>query len=306
MRERERERENKINFLILRLKKKFLSKFYKLFNISIKYKYKYFSILLPADHSLPLYSMINKNYDRFLPNLVKHLTYTDTVLDIGANVGDTLASMIEKNAKPNYICIEADDYFYNYLKKNLAIIRKSVKNTKIQIIKTFIGKDIKNIYLEGKDGTKKAIINKNGNIKNLSLDEVIPKETKIRLLKSDVDGFDYDILNSSMNVIKKNKPLIFFEYFLDYQYQRQGYTDVLKKLKKLGYKNWVVFDNFGTVILLSDKLDIIEYLTNYLYLQKINKATRTIYCFDILTFLKKDSKLINKVISNYHPELQII
>jgi hypothetical protein len=43
--------------------------------------------------------------------------------------------MIEKNSKLNFICIEADNNFYDYLKKNLQIIKKNIKNAKVKIIK---------------------------------------------------------------------------------------------------------------------------------------------------------------------------
>ena len=295
----------KIKYLILRIQKKLVSKLFKLFDLSIKLKYKYFTILLPADHCLPEYKALNKNYDRFLPHLVKSLNPKDTIIDIGANVGDTLASMVESNSSLNYICIEADDYFYSYLKKNLARIKNSIKNVKIQIIKAFIGKYINNIFLTGKNGTKKAIININGggDIKSVSLDEVVTDISKVRILKTDTDGFDYDALNASMPIIKKKKPLIFFEYYLDHNYQIKGYSKIFKSLQKLNYFDWIVFDNFGTVILQTKNLNVINQLTNYLYLQNIEKATRTIYCFDILTFTKKDSKLINKVIRGYHPKI---
>jgi hypothetical protein len=106
-----------------------------------------------------------------------------------------------------------------------------------------------------------------------------------------------------MKIIKKNKPLLFFEYYYNYNYQKIGYSLIFISLQKLGYCNWVVFDNFGTVILRTNNLKIINQLINYYHLQNIGKATRTVFCFDILTFLKKDSKLINKVIKNYHPQI---
>ena len=82
---------------------------------------------MPAEHALPEYKKFHKNYDRFLPHLVKYFNSAKyTVVDIGANIGDSLAGMIEKNSKLNFICIEADNNFYDYLKKNLQIIKNSI------------------------------------------------------------------------------------------------------------------------------------------------------------------------------------
>lgn len=154
---------NKIKKLRVQITAILINKIYKIFNLSKKYKYKYFSIYMPADHALPTYKKLNKNYDRFLPHLVKYFKSAKyTVVDIGANVGDSLAGMIEKNSKLNFICIEADKSFYDYLKKNLQIIKKNIKNAKIKIIKEFVGKNVTNVFLKGKNVTKKAEINTNG------------------------------------------------------------------------------------------------------------------------------------------------
>ena len=66
-------------------------------NIKIEYKYNDFSILLPADHMLPLYQKVHKKYDKFLPHLVKYIKNYSTIIDVGANCGDTLAGMVDAN-----------------------------------------------------------------------------------------------------------------------------------------------------------------------------------------------------------------
>jgi tRNA G46 methylase TrmB len=53
---------------------------------------------------LPIYQRAHPKYDRFLPHLVKYFNSAKyIVVDIGANVGDSLAGMIEKNSKLNFI-----------------------------------------------------------------------------------------------------------------------------------------------------------------------------------------------------------
>lgn len=65
-----------------------------IFNIPIEYHYKEYSIKLPANHMLPVYQKYHPKYDRFLPHLVKYIEPSDTVIDVGANVGDTLAGIV--------------------------------------------------------------------------------------------------------------------------------------------------------------------------------------------------------------------
>lgn len=286
--------------LLSKIGRRLEKKIRKLYKSPIVYQYKNFSITLPANHLLPEYQLTNPKYDRFLPHLAKYAHADDTIVDIGANVGDTLAGMAEKNQSSTYICIEPDDSFFKHLEENVKRIKKSVKDLNVITIKALVGKNISNVSLDGKDGTKHAVIDTNGGIKSLPLDEMIPNTLNVRILKSDVDGFDYDVLDSSMSVIQTYKPIIFFECQYDFEYQRDGYSKTLKKLESAGYCDWVLFDNFGEVVLRTNNLDIVSQLMRYVWQQNIGKTTRTIYYFDILAIQKTDSSFIDKVLSEYN------
>jgi hypothetical protein len=64
-----------------------------------------------------------------------------------------------------------------------------------------------------------------------SLDEIIIDRNiqNIKLIKVDVDGYDYNVLLSAMNEIKKNKPSLFFEYM---SLNKTEYIELIKKLLK--------------------------------------------------------------------------
>ena len=268
--------------------------------LPILYSYKDFSIKLPSNHLLPEHQKKHPKYDRFLPHLAKYATAADTIVDIGANVGDTLAGMVEKNPSSNYICVEPDDSFYKHLEENIDRIKKSITGLKIQAIKALVGKNISNVSLDGKGGTKHAVIDNEGGIKSLPLDEMIPNALNVRILKSDVDGFDYDVIDSSMAVIEAHKPILFFECHYDFEYQKNGYLETLKKLESVGYCDWTVFDNFGEVVVRTNDISVLSQLMNYVWQQNVGNATRTIHYFDILSVQKTDSALIDKVLSAYN------
>jgi tRNA G46 methylase TrmB len=82
---------------------------------SVLYELGRLLIHLPRYHKLPEYQQRHRQYDRFLPHLIKDLDHDDIVIDVGANCGDTLAGMVSKNPKLHYICIEPDNEFYSYL-----------------------------------------------------------------------------------------------------------------------------------------------------------------------------------------------
>jgi len=284
-----------------RIQRRFARKLLQLLKIPIKHRYKDFFIALPADHRLPDYQRAHPKYDRFLPHLVKYIDQSDTVIDIGANVGDTLAGMVEQRPEASYICIEPDDSFYRCLEENVERIKTSIGGLKVRTIKALIGKNISNVSLDGKGGTKHAVVNGTGVIPSMPLDQILSdaSNTNIRILKSDVDGFDYDVLDSSMSVIEKHGPIVFFECQYDYEYQKSGYANTLTSLDAAGYCDWTVFDNFGEVIIRTADVQILAGLMNYVWRQNTGFATRTIYYYDVLAVQKKDSALIDKVLEEY-------
>ncbi|RPH35088.1 hypothetical protein EHM92_06820, partial [bacterium] len=124
--------------------------------ITIQYRYAAFSIELPADHQLPVNQRYSRLYDRFLPHLAKYIEPHSTVIDVGANCGDTLAAMYEANKSLAFICVEPDDFFFDLLQKNTLRIKKSDASASISLIKSLVGKSVTDAVLVGHEGTKHA------------------------------------------------------------------------------------------------------------------------------------------------------
>lgn len=265
------------------------------------YQYKSFAIELPKNHPLPEHQRIHPKYDRFLPHLARYAGAADTIVDIGANIGDTLAGMAEQNSRPTYICIEPDDSFHQYLEKNTERIKEAVDGLRVKIVKALVGKNVSNVALVGDRGTKHAVAGGQGGIQSLPLDEIITPGHLVRILKSDVDGFDYDVLDSSMAIISRHGPMIFFECQCDHEQQLTGYRRTLTSLEATGYCDWTLFDNYGELLVRTDDLGIVDQLLQYVWRQNTGQATRTIYYFDILAVRKEDSTLIDRVLSEYVP-----
>lgn len=271
-------------------------------NIPFEYRYKDFSILLPADHMLPTYQRHHPKYDRFLPHLAKYIVSSDTVIDVGANVGDTLAGMAAANSTLSYICIEPDDAFFELLVQNISRIKRVKTDLNVRAVKSLVGKAVSAVNLEGRAGTRHAVMNGGGKIRSRPLDEILADapHSAIRVLKTDVDGFDYDVLDSSLAVIRRNKPLIYFECQFDYDYQRAGYEKTLSALEVDGYCDWTVFDNFGELILRARGTDVVIQLMNYVWRQNTGKSARTIHYYDVLAVQSQDAALVDRVLAEYH------
>jgi len=271
-------------------------------NLPYKHQYGEFFILLPADHLLPIYQRKHKLYDRFLPHIAKYLDPGSTIIDVGANCGDTLAAMHQANKSLVYVCIEPDDFFFKFLQANARRIRGNSKGSSIKTIQSLIGKSVKNASLEGTGGTKKAIKGSSGaTLLSSTLDAILSANSihSVKLLKSDVDGYDYDVIDSAEEIIARDVPILFFECQFDHSFQKAGYEATIYRLALQGYDAWVIFDNFGEIILRTDSTAQIFQLFNYVWHQNVGRSTRTIHYFDVLAFAPKDHELVGRVVADY-------
>jgi len=264
------------------------------------YPYKHFAIRLPSDHLLPYYQRTHPNYDRFLPHLVKNIDINSCVIDVGANCGDTLAGMVNENAKLQYICIEPDQAFYDVLLSNIDNIRIAYPGLNVASKKYLVGRSLVNVSLDGGGGTKHAVVGA-GTLVTKPLDEILGEidVASVRLLKSDVDGFDYDVIDSARELLISQHPMIFFECQTDFDYQKDGFERTIEWLNSIGYIDWVVFDNFGEIVLRTDSVEKIYQLMNYVWRQNSMLATRTIYYFDILCGVNGDREFIDAALNSY-------
>ena len=273
-----------------------------LFGIKSTCTFGAYSIVLPSFHLLPKYQREHRLYDRFLPHLASHLPPNSTVIDVGANCGDTLAGMLAANPSLSMVCIEPDDVFFEYLTRNVARIQAVTPTAAIKTVKALVGKSIAQAQLHGSRGTAKAVVgNGEKSKKSQTLDSIANDcgLTGVSLVKSDVDGFDYDVIDSAEQVLRKYQPILFFECFFDNDEQRASLKRTLRMLESTGYSNWVVFDNFGELVLRTEQIEHVDQLLDYCWRQNIGRSTRTIYYFDLLVSTPSRNEWVDKVLTSY-------
>ena len=252
---------------------------------------------MDSSHLLPQYLEQYKLYDRALPYIGKILKDIDgylSVIDIGANIGDT-ASLMSEKASGKYLCVEGDPKFLPYLKNNV----KKITESEIIISENYCSdedSETEQLQVESQNGTAKLVASKDKTgvkIQLKRLDTIIkgaPSFEKSNLLKIDTDGFEINILKGAFGFIKKAKPVVHIEFTPDfYKSLDQDPFELINVLVKLGYRKALFFDNFGLpveIISLTDIEKVKEMIS------KINYST--IYYFDILAIHHdKEIKYIN-------------
>lgn len=240
-----------------RLKANIFTKiFYKLIKFSdplISYEIAGFNLLIPFSHQLPF---ILKKYPLYSSNLARLAKYVKQkyehlkFIDIGANIGDSIA-LLKKEADYPILCIEGDEQFLSVLEKNATFFAE------IHIIKAYLGEcsnSIRGSTIK-QGGTAHLSENKVGDniIEVKKLSDVLkdyPSFCQSKMIKVDTDGFDCKILRGAADFLKSAKPIIFFEYdpfFL--AEQGDDGISIFNDLSSYGYKNLLIYDNFGDLML---------------------------------------------------------
>lgn len=75
-------------------------------------------ISIPGDHNLPAFQGAHRLYDRFLPVLCSKLPTSGIIVDVGANIGDTVAAVMQVCSNP-IIAIEGHRPYFDLLRANL-------------------------------------------------------------------------------------------------------------------------------------------------------------------------------------------
>lgn len=288
---------------------KILNKFNHLKNILLGklhiyrvFKINDYSIQISYLHKLQDLQRNYPYYDKFLNHFVKYLPNGSIVVDVGANVGDTLLSMVSSNSKLEYLCIEPDDEFYFDLEKNIQILKKQNNKLTIKAVKELVGLEINNVSLSGSNSSKHAEPGK-GLIKSKKLstifDELSLKSSRLSLLKTDVDGFDWDVINSSYDLLD-SCPYLYFECFHNNEYQLNNYKKLFQNLKIKGYENFLFFDNFGKKILTVNEIKIVNELLEYTKKSHKQKSANAIVYYDILAYNNNVCNLIEEIINEYN------
>jgi len=151
------------------------------------------------------------------------------VVDVGANIGDTVIYFAIKGAKHVY-AFELYPYSYNIAKKN---IKLNHLEDRITLLNEGCGRSgfvtIKEDY-ENTGRTDLKNFKEGKKIKIESLDEIVKRfNLKHAALKVDCEGCEYDlILNASDEALKA-----FDQIIVEYHY---GYINLVKRLRQAGFK----------------------------------------------------------------------
>jgi FkbM family methyltransferase len=253
-----------------------------------------YDIELPLSHNLP---EILKQWPHYSSNLGRLASYTYqkypdlTFIDIGANIGDSIAILRARSQFP-ILCVDGDADF-------LAVLNRNVQQfTDVEVAPYFIGEAeisacVKSLAAGG-TAHLTPVAAGGAEIQIKTLDGILGLHQRFRrskMMKIDTDGFDCKIIRGAANFLRAAKPIIFFEYdpfFLEQQ-QDDGLS-IFPMLLENGYSGMIVYDNVGDLVLCLPKIDMERLEELHLYFS----GRRSEKYYDICLFHAEDQDVFDQ------------
>lgn len=255
-------------------------------------------LVIPLSHELPVHRARHPDYSRNLGRVAAALHEARPgapVVDIGANVGDSVAIIRDQAPEVPILCIEGDAQFLPYLDHN---------------VRGLAGVEVAPVYVRhsgAHGGGQMAVVRVGGTaslvdqaggvggepITARSLDDILadhPCFANPGMLKLDTDGHDADILLQAESVLAAARPVVFFE-FDPPMAAGVGGTDphaALDLLARLGYCRSLFFTNTGA---LAGALEVDAWASDAVSMAADLGPGRPVAYFDVCVFGPHDAEL---------------
>lgn len=184
---------------------------------------------------------VNERYDRQTRAVIRNVCHHDSIcIDIGCYKGEILQVMMQHAPDAFHYAFEPIPEQFEFLKKRFGkqanifpfALGKEDKVTSFQhVISNPTYSGLKRRQYIGEEEILEITVQEK------RLDDVIPEDRPIRLIKIDVEGGEYDVLRGGENVLQTWKPYLIFEHGMGGS-DKYGITpqEMYNYLTALGYK----------------------------------------------------------------------
>lgn len=242
---------------------------------------------LPLSHTLPNYLKRFPFYDQLPRRISEYIHHKQghlNCIDVGANIGDTIASFYREDTD-TFLAIEPNPTFGKLLSENWGWSKNVTMVSDI----CSSGRGEGTFIIQEKNGTASILKTEHGSqMSRRPLNEIVndyPFAANVNVLKIDTDGHDFQVIEGSSKLLSRNFPVILFECDA---FENTNYVqDCLRTLnflnKQIGYNFFLLYDNFGALMGRYSLSDLSPF-RNLLFYQ----LTSNFYYFDILVMRDED------------------
>jgi FkbM family methyltransferase len=214
---------------------------------------------MPWSHRLPDYAVLSPAYGQNLVEMAALLQARDeseilSFLDVGANIGDSTRQILAR-VPARALAVEADPHYLTYLRRNLSDLPGA---TIVEALLTTASNDTRSWAPERRGGTTHFVESTeaaggSGAMPSLPIAHLVrdyPDFADMRLIKSDTDGYDTQLIPELAAAYASSRPVLFFEYdpALTASVAHVDAAKVWDDLAQLGYDQVGFWDNQGRAL----------------------------------------------------------
>jgi FkbM family methyltransferase len=189
--------------------------------MSVNLKYYLPSGLKTVLKKLPVRFTKNQQYDYQTKKIINEvLNDTSNTIDVGCFRGEILDLFIDRAPNGNHFAIEPiPDNFKNLLEKyrshnRVKLFNMAASDTEGKSSFNHVISNPSYSGLKKRDYDLPNEVDQQITVDTNLLDNVIPKDLKIDLIKIDVEGAEYLVMQGAQKLIRQWKPIIIFEHGL--------------------------------------------------------------------------------------------
>ena len=214
----------------------------------VSYRIGDIELALPLSHDLPAirgqYPDYSNNLVRLVSTLAQAMPVEDiAVVDIGANIGDTVA-LVRQAGRCPVLCLEADPGYFELLTRNTA----ALPDVERELVLVGTGEVTGHVLQRAKGSAGLVATGSASGQRTDRLRDILarhPRFARPRLVKIDTDGFDGLILEAELDWLAETTPVLFWEYAPFLWPAGHAGEQVFGKLRAAGYGTVLVYESTG-------------------------------------------------------------
>lgn len=254
-------------------------------------------LIAPLSHDLGVYQAQTPDYSMGLGRIARHVDRAHNgkgMIDIGANIGDSVAIVRASSAMP-VLAVEGDEAFLPYLRSNTAGLAD------VEVEDRYLGSD--DGFLHGqvvREGGTASITTDldlaGPSLPSVSIEGLLSKHPRFvdaALVKIDTDGHDADLIVMLRPWLTTRLPVVYFEFDAVLSERAGGAppSRALTTLLELGYERALFFTNTGEFLIALDAAAWADATA----LEEFGAPGEPVAYFDVCAFGPMDRALADQV-----------
>ncbi len=213
------------------------------------------SMTVPVEHPIDRFRNGHPLYDRRLPVLARLLGEAEPgslIVDIGANVGDTVALCRLEGCTLPIVAVEASLTFFKFMIENSRNLRKMFRD--VHPVWAFVGRPGDSTAIKLERGTAHQAGSQNASSSTIetapleSIEQILASLSvpagALGLVKIDTDGHDQTIILNELEFLRRTKPIVWAEAHISEPGQEAQWREILSGAAGT-WSHLVAFDNYG-------------------------------------------------------------